>query len=59
MLFSNTKRPFTQALFLNCYGTQQSIPRIDSASLKPSGPVLEPIPTWFLAPIDCQKIPAQ
>jgi hypothetical protein len=33
---------------------------IDSASLcSPAGRYEIPIPTWFLAPIDCSKIPAQ
>ncbi len=35
-------------------------PGIDSASLfSPAGRYCKPIPTWFLAPIDCSTIPAQ
>ncbi len=49
-----------QAVFLNFYGAQESIPGNWSASLcSLAGWYDNPIPTQFLAPIGCSKIPAQ
>ncbi len=52
-----------EPVFLNVYGAQESIPRNDSASLMSlcslAGQYDNPIPTQFLAPIDCLKIPAR
>jgi hypothetical protein len=61
-LFLLLKMPgtHTEPVFLNVYGAQKSIPRINSASLcSLAGQYDNPIPTRFLAPIDCLKIPAQ
>jgi hypothetical protein len=45
--------------FLTFYGAQESIPRINSAILcSLTGRYDNLIPTRFLAPIDCYKIPA-
>jgi hypothetical protein len=49
-----------EAVILNFYGAQKLIQGIDSASLcSLAGRYENPIPTWFLAPLDCSKIPAQ
>ncbi len=49
----------SESVFLNVFGAQESIPRNNSASLcSLSGRYDNPIPTPFLAPIDCLKIPA-
>jgi hypothetical protein len=62
------EKPFTSSLnicgepepvFLNVYGAQESIPRNEfrqPCSLE--GRYDNPIPTRFLVPIDCLKIPA-
>jgi hypothetical protein len=42
----------SEPVFLNVYGAQESIPRNDTIRYD------NPIPTRFLAPIDCLKIPA-
>jgi hypothetical protein len=43
----------------NFEGAQESIPRIDSASLcKIAGRYVSPFPNRFLAHIDCYKMPA-
>ncbi len=48
----------TEPVFLKVYRAQESIPRNEfRQSIEPGWPV--PIPTRFLAPIDCLKIPAQ
>jgi hypothetical protein len=48
-----------ELVFLNFYGAQESIPRIDSGSLcSLAGRCDNPIPTRFLASIDFSKIPA-
>jgi hypothetical protein len=45
--------------FLNVYGAQESIPRNESASQGSLACQYDnPIPTRFLVPIDCLKIPA-
>jgi hypothetical protein len=55
-----TVTQLSEVVFLNLEGAQESIPRIDSASLcSPAGQYDNPIPTRFIAPIDCSKIPAQ
>ncbi len=49
---------YTEPVFLNVYWAQESI--INSASLcSLVGRYDNPIPTWFPAPIDSLKIPAQ
>jgi hypothetical protein len=48
-----------EVVFLNVYGAQELIPRMNSASLcSLAGQYDNPIPTRFLAPIDFLKIPA-
>jgi hypothetical protein len=48
-----------EPVFLNFYGAQESIPRNESASLcSLAGRYDNSIPTRFLAPIECLKIPA-
>ncbi len=48
-----------EAVFLNFYGAQKSFQWINSASLcSLAGRYKNPIPIWFLAPIDSSKIPA-
>jgi hypothetical protein len=47
-----------QAVFLNFYGAQKSIPR-NRCLCSVTGRYENPIPIWFLAPVDCSKIPAQ
>ena len=48
-----------EPVFLNVNGAQESIPRNYSASLcSLANRYDNPIPTRFLAPIDCLKIPA-
>jgi len=48
-----------EPIFLNVYGAQESIPRNEFRHLcSLAGRYNNPIPTWFLAPIDCLKIPA-
>ncbi len=43
-----------EPVFLNVYGVQESIPRMNSASLcSLAGRYDNPIPTRFLAPVDC------
>ncbi len=59
----------SEAVFLNFQGASESILGIDSANLcslagRYYNPILirflaKPIPTRFLAPIECSKIPAQ
>jgi hypothetical protein len=50
----------TELVFLKVYGAQESIQGMNSASLcSLAGRYDNPIPTRFLAPIDCFKIPAQ
>jgi hypothetical protein len=44
--------------FLNFYGAQESIPRNQSRQAWPGGRYDSPFPTWFLAHIDCLKLPA-
>ncbi len=44
-----------EPVFLNVYGAQESISRNEFRQLMQP---YNPIPTWFLAPIDCFKIPA-
>jgi hypothetical protein len=49
-----------EPVFLNVYGAQESIPRMNSASLcSLAGRYDNPNPPRFLARIDCLKIPAQ
>jgi hypothetical protein len=45
----------TEPVYLNVYGAQESIPRKCSLA----GRYDNPIPPWFLAPVDSLKIPAQ
>jgi hypothetical protein len=48
----------TELVFLNVYGAQESISRMNSASLcSLAGRYDNPIPPWFLASIDSLKIP--
>ncbi len=50
---------YTEPVFLNVYGAQESIPRNEFRQpMQPGGPVRYPIHPWFLAPIDSLKIPA-
>ncbi len=53
--------PYTEPEFLNFNGAQESIPRkqFRQAVCSLAGRYDNPIPTRFLAPIDCLKIPAQ
>jgi hypothetical protein len=49
-----------ETVFLNFSGARNRFQGIDSASLcSLAGRYDNPIPTWFLAPVDCSKIPAQ
>jgi hypothetical protein len=52
-------RPARAEIF-NFYGAQESIPTNQfRQAVLPGGPDYNPIPTRFLAPINCLKIPAQ
>ncbi len=58
-LWSDVSGVIPEPVFLNVHGAQESIPRMNSASLCSLAVRYDnPIPTRFLAPIDCLKIPA-
>ncbi len=60
MGFECEQENLSEPVFLNVYGAQKSIPRNSfrhPCSL--AGRYDNPIPTRFLAPMDCLKIPAQ
>jgi hypothetical protein len=58
--FMVCEHPLPEPVFLNVYGAQESIPRNEFRQPISSltGRYDNPIPTRFLAPIDCLKIPA-
>jgi hypothetical protein len=51
-------QPSPESVFCKVYGAQESIPRNEFRLSSLAGRYDNPIPTRFLAPIDCLKTPA-